>query len=230
MVLLHMNCIYCNSKKLYKLKSGQLKCSYCKKKFSSKKITQRNMIVKYFCENYTANQTAKKLHINYATVKKQYDKFRELILAFSEQEYTNKDIKQYDEYIYLEKSKKKIKENIFDAQNFITFNYENKIYNLLMPNLNRYKEQFLDDGMEVVYFKEFSKFMMFNKISKIQKSENIIQRFWYYFEEEMLKYKGIDKENFILYLKECEFKFNYTKDEAIKILIQLLHNKLAQVK
>jgi len=221
-----MNCIYCNSKKLYKLKSGQLKCSYCKKKFSSKKIEQTNMIAKYFCENYTVNQTAKKLNINYVTAKKQYDKFRKLILAFNEQEYTNKDIKQYDEYIYLEKSKKKIKENIFDAQNFMTFNYENKVYNLLMPNLNRYKEQFLDDGMEIVYFKEFSKFMMLNKISKIQKSENIIQQFWYYFEEAMLKYKGIDKENFILYLKECEFKFNYTKDEAIKILIQLLHNKI----
>jgi len=92
----------------------------------------------------------------------------------------------------------------------------------LLPNLNRYKDQFLDDGVDESYFKEFSKFMMSNKITKIQRSENIIQRFWYFFEDSILKYKGIDKKNFFYYLKECEFKFNYTKEEQEKILQMIL--------
>ena len=109
--------------------------------------------------------------------------------------------------------------NIFDAQNFLTFNYgENKVYNLLMPNLNRYKQQFLSDNLDEVYFKEFSRFMMFNKIAKTKQLENTITQFWNYFEANILQYKGIDNDNFFYYLKECEFKFNYTKEEQYKVL------------
>lgn len=104
----------------------------------------------------------------------------------------------------------------------MTFNYEDKVYNLLMPRLHRYKNQFLDDGIEETYFKEFSRFMMLNKISKIQKKENIIASFWIYFEESIVKYKGINKENFFYYLKEIEFKFNYSIKEQKEILNTLV--------
>jgi len=217
-----MNCIFCNNKKLYHLKTGQAKCSLCKKKFSPKKIEREQNIIKAFCQNQTANQTANNLNINYITIKRKYELLRNNIALYLEEQYQGKHVLQYDEYIYLEQSKKKVKENIFDAHDFITFNYENKVYNLLLPNLNRYKDQFLDDGVDESYFKEFSKFMMSNKITKIQRSENIIQRFWYFFEDSILKYKGIDKKNFFYYLKECEFKFNYTKEEQEKILQMIL--------
>ena len=216
-----MECIYCNNKKLYQLKSGQLKCSSCRKKFSPKKVQQDKDIMECFCADLTVNQTANVLNLNYATVKRKYDLYRKLVSLYLEEQYQHKDVIQYDEYIYLEQSKKKIKKNIFDAHDFITFNYKDKVYNLLMPNLNRYKEQFLDDGVDESYFKEFSKFMMFNKISKIQKSENIIQRFWYFFEDFILKYKGVNSKNFFYYLKEAEFKFNYTKEEQKRILFEI---------
>ena len=59
--------------------------------------------------------------------------------------------------------------------------------------------------------------MMLNKISKIQKKENIIASFWIFFEESIVKYKGINKENFFYYLKEIEFKF-IVKDHVTKKL------------
>jgi len=213
-----MTCIFCNNKKLYQLKSGQLKCSSCKKKFSPKKIQKDLEVIECFCKNLTASQTSKKLNISYLSVKNRYELFRQLVSHYLEDEYVNKTIIEYDEYIYLEQSKKKVKENIFDAQNFLTFHYEDKIYNLLMPNLNRYKKEFLDSGAEEAYFKEFSKFMMLNKISKTQKRENLITKFWVFFEESILKYKGIKDENFFYYLKEIEFKFNYTIEEQQEIL------------
>lgn len=221
-----MKCIYCDHNKLYELKSGQMKCSKCKKKFSPKKIKTDLVLIECFCENITVNEACKKLSINYITVKKRYDFFRQLIANFLEDEYRDKEVIEYDEYIYLEKSKKKVKENIFDAQNFLTFHYEEKVYNLLMPNLNRYKNQFLEDGSEEIYFKEFSKFMMFNKISKTQKRENLITQFWLFFEDAILKYKGVSSENFFYYLKEIEFKFNYGKSEQEEILkYNLMINK-----
>ena len=206
-----MNCIYCDNDKLYTLKTGQLKCCVCKKKFSPRKIKKELDVIRRFCNDYSANQTAKDLKINYVTVQKRYETFRKMIANFLEDEYKNKNVIEYDEYVYLPKSKKKIKENIFDAQNFLTFNYDDRVYNLLMPNLKTYKNQFIADGAKEAYFKEFSKFMMINKISKTHKRENVITKFWLFFEESILKYKGVSDDNFIYYVKEIEFKFNYSK-------------------
>ncbi len=217
-----MNCPNCQHNIIYTLNTTQKKCAKCLHKFSEKKILFEKKIINLFCENSTVNQTVKNHNLNYVTVKKRYDKYRQLIASHADEQYHNKHVIEYDEYIYLEQSKKKVKENIFDAVNFMTFNYEDKVYNLLMPNLHRYKNQFLDDGVENSYFKEFSKFMMLNKISKIQKKENIIASFWIFFEESIVKYKGIDKENFFYYLKEIEFKFNYSIKEQEQILNTLV--------
>ncbi len=222
MLKFRMKCIYCHHEKLYLLKSGQLKCAKCKKKFSPKKIKADLELIECFCESLTINEASKKLDINYISAKKRYERFRQLIANFLEEAYKEKLVLEYDEYIYLEKSKKKVKENIFDAQNFLTFHYENRVYNLLMPNLNRYKNQFLENGSDAIYFKEFSRFMMQNKISKTQKRENCITQFWLFFEESILKYKGVGSENFFYYLKEIEFKFNYEKSEQYEILRMIL--------
>jgi len=219
-----MNCPYCNHFHIYTLNTTQKKCAKCLRKFSEKKILFEKKVIELFCEDYTINRCVQEYNFNYITLKKKYDNYRVQIASFLEETYENKQILEYDEYIYLEKSKQKIKENIFDAVNFITFNYEDKVYNLIMSNLNQYKTQFLDDGIDETYFKEFSKFMMLNKISKIQKKENIITNFWIYFEEAILKYKGVDKKNFFYYLKECEFKFNYSKKEQKDILNRLIFN------
>ncbi len=216
-----MKCIKCNSTKLYKLKSGQLKCSTCRAKFSPFKIQRDMNTIKVFCDNLSINQATNKLDLNYITIKNRYDIFRKLVAKYLEDEYLGKEVVEYDEYIYLEKSKKKIKKNIFDAQNFLTFHYEDKVYNLLMPNLNRYKDQFLEDGVDKAYFNEFSKFMMFNKIAKIQNVENLITKFWIFFEDSIKKYKGIKSENFFYYLKEIEFKFNYDRVLQEEILTKL---------
>ena len=220
-----MNCPYCNHNIIYTLNTTQKKCAKCLRKFSEKKILLEHKIIDLFCQNLTINECVKTYNINYVTIKKRYEKYRQYIATYLENQYQDKHIIEYDEYIYLEKSKKKVKENIFDAINFMTFNYEYKVYNLLMPNLHKYKNQFLDDGIDENYFKEFSKFMMLNKISKIQKRENIITNFWIYFEEAILKYKGIDKENFFYYLKEIEFKFNYTTEEQKNILHTILNKR-----
>lgn len=217
-----MKCPYCDSPNSYFLKTGQHKCTRCKRKFSPEKILLDQKIIEFFCEEYSANKLSKELSLNYVTIKKRYELFRSLIAKYLEDQYNKFSSSEYDEYIYLPKSKKKVKENIFDSYNFLTFTYnETKVYNLLMPNLHRYKSQFINDGLEEVYFKEFSKFMMFNKIAKTKRKENTITRFWNFFEDSILKYKGVDNENFFFYLKECEFRFNYTKDEAKEILLHL---------
>jgi len=227
MIEYFMECIYCQHSKLYELKSGQMKCAKCQRKFSPKKIKKDLQLIECFCENNTANEASKKFALHYLTVKKRYSLFRSLIANFLENGYKDKTVLEYDEYIYLEKSKQKVKQNIFDGQNFLSFHYENKIYNLLLPNLNRYKNQFLDERTQEAHFKEFSKFMIHNKISKTKKRDNLITQFWLFFEDAILKYKGVSSENFFYYLKEIEFKFNYTKSQQHKLLTQIMqHHQL----
>ncbi len=102
-----MNCIFCNNKKLYHLKTGQVKCASCKKKFSLKKIEKDLSIINAFCQNKTANQASIDLNINYITVKNRYEILRNEIALYLEEQYQGKNVLQYDEYIYLEQSKKK---------------------------------------------------------------------------------------------------------------------------
>jgi len=50
-------------------------------------------------------------------------------------------------------------------------------------------------------------------------SESLGQAFWTQSKEVLKKYNGIPKSNFLQFLKECEFRFNYSSPkQQIKIL------------
>jgi transposase len=205
-------CPECNSKHLYTLRNGYMKCSYCKKKYSLKKLQSNENVVQAFCQNITARQCHINLKLNYITVQNKYKKLRQFIVHYLDEQYTLKKqcSNEYDEYIYL-KSK-----DIFEAQNFLTFIYENKIYNLMLPSLYKFKTYQESK-------KELSKFLFLNKIAKLQSKTSLITDFWSFLEEFLKKYKGVESANFIYYLKEAEFKFNYTQEEQIAILSDVLN-------
>ena len=48
-----------------------------------------------------------------------------------------------------------------------------------------------------------------------------LEEFWNFFETFMAHFKGVKKENLVYYLKEAEFKFNYSKHEQKEILMRL---------
>jgi len=215
-------CIYCSSP-LYHLRGGDVKCSKCKKKYSSSRIEKIKTLIEYFCNDHNALTASKSLNLTYVTVLKYYQYFRYLIAEYCEAQYhlRNTQESQYEEYLYIEKSKRRDKTAIFDAHNFLTFGHRDKVYTLLMPSLGKYKQQFLEDNLEEVYFKEFSKFMRTSKIIRISEHDNSIEKFWHYFEQFITPFKGVSNDHFPYYLKEAEFKFNTPPKEREKILEQL---------
>ncbi|MCF6340621.1 MAG: transposase [Sulfurimonas sp.] len=186
------------------------------------KINKIITLITAFINNENALSLSKRLSLSYISVQKYYKEFRILSALICEKEYEaiRSNPCQYEEYYYLENSKKFKKEAIFDAHNFLTFDYENHIYILMMPSLKQYKGQFIEDGVENLYFDEFKKFKRDAKIIKISQQHNNIVRFWSYFEKKILTYKGIKSEFFIYYLKEYEFKYNHLENEAIELLIE----------
>ena len=214
-------CIYCHHK-LYQLSDSMVKCSTCKKKYSPKKMEKIFCLIELFCLNTTALQASKTLNISYVSAAKYYENFRNLCAHISEKEYEAIRDKncEYEEYFYLQQSKRNQKSAVFDAYNFITFDYEGHIYNILMPSLQKYKQQFIDDNLQTVYDSEFKRFKRNSRIIKLSKNLNKIVEFWHYFEELILIYKGISSDAFAFYLKEMEFKFNYDKETQQELLFQ----------
>jgi transposase len=50
---------------------------------------------------------------------------------------------------------------------------------------------------------------------------NGLEGFWSFAKERMLKYHGISKKHFHLYLKEFEFRYNHRNDDLLKLFISL---------
>lgn len=179
-------------------------------------------LIQLYAQNESALGASKRLDISYVSAKNYYDIFRLLCAQICENEYESlKNEKcEYEEYYYLENSKKIKREAIFDSHNFITFDFNNHIYTLLLPSPQMYKTQMPEENNQYTHINQFKKFKRDSKIIKVSKHINNIVKFWEYFEKSILKYKGINNEKFRYFLKEFEFKYNHPQDEVIELLIK----------
>ena len=169
----------------------------------------------------TALEASKLLSISYSSVIKKYERYRKSLIGFLEAEYEkNRDnILAYDEFLYIDHNKRGNPKFIFDAYNFLTFDYGGRVYTIMMPSLTRFKSAFLEDGIDEIYYTNFYEFLNIHRISRLKSKENTIVEFWDFLDTHLKIYKGFREDNFIYYLKEAEFKFNYPDiKERLKIL------------
>lgn len=54
---------------------------------------------------------------------------------------------------------------------------------------------------------------------------NGIESFWSFAKNRMIKFYGIRKSHFYLYLKECEFRFNHRHENLYEILLEMFRKK-----
>jgi DNA-directed RNA polymerase subunit RPC12/RpoP len=204
-----MSCIYCNHYILYKTKEGYYKCAKCKRKFSPKKIDRKAKILKGFLDELNPSQISEKYNISYATVVKEIDNIRKVIAQKCEEEFLKKnEIIEFEEYLYIPKSLRKDKKSIYKAQNFLTIDYGSKVYNIMLSNMKNY--EFMD-------YEEIKSMFRQSRIIKIQTKANLL-KFWEYFENFIVKFKGVTDEKFFYYLKEAEFRYNKFKLELKDII------------
>ncbi len=201
-----MNCIYCKYPYTYVLADKQRKCGKCKRKFSPAKILRRKKLFYYFKNGHTARETSIKTKMHFATVQKYFEEFRKEVAFLSDKDYQQNShlVTGYDEYLYLPKSLN-IEKNLNKLQHFLTLSYNKKVYNLMMPGTR----DFFFDSENIQNNKLVLKYLNFNKIAKLTKAQSTITQFWDYFEDFILQYKGVSNEQFVFYLKEAEWRFNY---------------------
>jgi transposase-like protein len=162
------------------------------------------------------------MHFN--SVKKRYDAFRKEIIAYEEEQYQNNAhrVNEYDEYLYLPKSLKIFEKNMHKVQNFLTLAYGESVYTIMMPKIQSYDYNLSTDTEN----KKLYKFLKFNKVAKLSTTQNSITKFWDFFETYITRYKGIKSEQFVYYLKEIEFRFNFTCKQQHEILWQRCRDNL----
>jgi transposase len=211
-----MICKNCKNQTFYTLADDYIKCKKCAKKYSLKKLKRDQDILDGFCKNITALELSKQLKLNYKTIKNRYDEIRAKLPQFLEDEYNSmpKDFSEYEEYYYFTKKQKlqNIK-SLYEAINIIGFYSNEKVYTLLMPNLKQRRES--------LNANEYEEYLNWHKIYSKESYKTKLYDFWKFLEENLKKYKGIENEYFFYYLKECEFRFNYTLEEQEKILKNL---------
>lgn len=215
------SCIYCQSQHLYKVSHTQYKCATCKKKFSLKKYTMDMKVIELFCDKISAKQASEFLHVNYKSIESRYKILRKNIIVYLESVYAKreKEFSEYEEYYYLPENKRGKIKYLFDAIPIFGMMYDKSIYTLMLPNQFEYAKEEHEKNPTILL--EYAKFLNRYKIIHYEKFDNLLVRFWLHVENEMKRFHGVSKENFILYLKECEFTFNYTKCEQKTILTKL---------
>lgn len=200
-----MKCIYCKYPYTYLLSDKQRKCGKCKRKFSPRKLKREQTLYTHFQNGDTARETSFATNMHFATVQKYFEQFRRNLALHADEKYQHNShrVTGYDEYLYLPKSLK-IEENISKLQHFLTLSYDGKVYNIMMPGSRHIPLQSEEEQDQ----KLILKYLKFNKVAKLSTAQTTITKFWNYFENFILQYKGVSDEQFIFYLKEAEWRFN----------------------
>ena len=197
----------------------------------------------YFFEDFTATQTAKIMGINRNTVNLWYNRFRESIVRISiEESKTFKERYEYEWEFELDESyfgARRVrgkrwrwaawKTPVFgllkrDGRVFVSI-VENCSREELMPIIQgkilEWSTIYADwwkayDSLVLNGYDHYRVFHSENEFARGKNHVNGIESFWSFCKRRMAKFNGIDPDKFHLYLKECEFRYNYKNFELAK--------------
>ena len=85
-----------------------------------------------------------------------------------------------------------------------------------------------DSLVNIGYQKHYRVYHGKNEFAKtegaIKNHINGIENFWGLAKVRLSKFRGMNKKTFYLHLKECEFRFNYRKDNLYELLLKIIRN------
>lgn len=196
--------------------------NYLKNSKIQDKILER--ICYYFAKDYTASQTAMQLNLSRQTINNYYKIIRNLLLQkqneliyfmkenkFCNNSFSIKYIKSGTNISYFIECNKKI--FIIDSNNGFLPNIDIFIKEHLESSLLNNKKM---NCAKVLFNKNDEKYL----VTKVFKTTNLIQDF---IDSRLKKFRGLNKENFILHLKESQFRYNYSSKYLYETLLSLLN-------
>ena len=238
-IIVGKSCPQCRHEKLYRLSDKRFKCQNCSLKYSSKKIEDDLTTLHYFSLEIPANKTAKDLRFGYQEVRNKYMQYRYEILYFLNQEFKRLSGEIECDESYFGGRKKGIrgrgsrgKIKVFGMLErkgrIFTTVVDNVSAETLMNEIRAHSEKgsvFYTDC-----FRSYKSLKFYGKHTTIDHGSifvkgrghiNGLEGFWSFAKERFLKYHGVGKDHFLLYLKEMEFRYNYRKQNIYHLLIKI---------
>jgi len=214
--------------------------------FKGSHISERKFrqIIKYFSMDITASQTAQLTQVSRQTTNKLYARIRERIKEQCEYESPLKGEVEVDEsYFGAKRVKgKRGRGSYGKTPVFGILQRNGKVYTEIVPDCSRATLQAIIRGkvkpdsvihsdkwrgynglVDVGYPKHFRVDHRDNKFTNGKSHINGIESFWSYAKRRLQKFNGINKKNFKLHLKECEFRFNNRDKNIYKLLLNFLY-------
>jgi len=203
-------------------------------------------IVKLFSVDLEADQTAAISGLSRNTINKYYKAFRERIVSICESNSPLKGEIEVDEsYFGARRVKGKRGRGAYGKTIvFGLLKREGKVYTEIVPDVKAATLQALirgrvdvdsvihSDGwrgydglVDIGYDKHFRVHHGENEFARGNCHINGIESFWSYAKIRLVKFRGIDKKNFNLHLKECEFRFNHRGEDLYKILLEVFRKE-----
>ena len=78
------------------------------------------------------------------------------------------------------------------------------------------------DGLILNGYTHHRVFHSKDEFARGKKHVNGIESFWSYAKRRMAKFNGLTDKNFILHLRECEFRWNNKRNDLYQILLEIL--------
>lgn len=213
----------------------------------SSHISERKFreIVNCFSEDLNATQIANLTKISRPTINKYLRVFRIRILEYCNNQSPFSGEIEVDES-YFGTSRVRGKRGRGARGKTIVFGLlkrEGKVYTEIVPDVTKATLQGIIRGkvdaksiihsddwrgyhglVDLGYDKHFRVHHGENEFVRGKSHINGIESFQSYAKIRLVKFRGLDKKNFNLHLKECEFRFNHRGEDLYKILLKIFRN------
>jgi len=233
-------CIYCNKYGLYRLADKRVKCKHCKKKYSLSQLKRDMQILYYFYIEVSARKTAKELNFNYRLVHRKFMQFRKKIAEYCNQEARklNGELELDESYFGGRRKGNRGRGANNKAIAFGILERKGKVHTIIVENVKaetlmeaiksktKKGSVFYTDGFRsYADLKQYGKHNIIrhdkDEFAKEKNHINGIEGFWSFAKERFHKYHGINKVNYLFYLKEMEFRFNNRNNNVYKLLMNI---------
>ena len=233
-------CPKCSNETLYVLKDNRFRCSGCGYKYSPNPIAKDLKLLHYFSLEIPANKASKDLGWSYHKVRNSYMNYRLDILNYLTEEYRklSGEIECDESYFGGRKKGPRGRGSREKVKVFGMLERQGRIFTAIVDNVSA--ETLMNEIIQhaekgsVFYtdkFKSYKSLKFYGKhltvdhgkeFAKGRRHINGLEGFWSFAKERLLKYHGVSKSYFHLYLKEMEFRYNYRKENLFQKLV-LIH-------
>ena len=197
--------------------------------------------MEYFALELSANRAATELRVTYKTVRSKYMFFRKKIAEHLEENFRklSGEVEIDETYFGGKRKGKRGRGALNKVVVFGILERNGKVYTTVVSDvsaetlMNEIKAK--TEKGSVFYtdcFKSYKSLKQFGKHHRINKEYafakgrthiNGLEGFWSFAKERFHKYHGINKQNYPLYLKEMEFRFNNRNSDVFKKMFEIIY-------